>query len=210
MANAIKRLGLMWFGAKHSYGVHLHGGVEYFGRTDDKPDWFKVKSDKCLIKGKTEAGHVLFNSILLPMEAAKSVLGINEKLDVNSFTFGGGIEIGAKGLNAQGPVNDLFDQLRTMVGSSKQSELNKLRFQYVMKYLVNQGIDVHAYLGNKKKPSLPGFSLNKEEAVGNIDLRFNGPADVAAAMNFFCAKVPRAKKLLEDMDTKKHMGECVA
>ena len=70
MANAIKRLGLMWFGAKHSYGVHLHGGVEYFGRTDDKPDWFKVKSDKCFIKGKTEAGHVLFNSILLPMEAA--------------------------------------------------------------------------------------------------------------------------------------------
>ena len=75
-----------------------------------------------------------------------------------------------------------------MVGSSKQSELNKLRFQYVMKYLVNQGIDVHAYLGNKKKPSLPGFSLNKEEAVGNIDLRFNGPADVAAAMNFFAPK----------------------
>ena len=118
MANTIKRLGLMWFGSKHSYGVHLHGGVEYFGRTDDKPDWFKVKSDKCLIKGKTEAGHVLFNSILLPMEAAKSVLGINEKLDANSFTFGGGIEIGAKGFNAQGPVNDLFDQVRTMVGSS--------------------------------------------------------------------------------------------
>ena len=210
MAGAIDRLGLAWFGKKHSYGVHLHGGIEYFGRTDDKPDWFKVKSDKCLLKGKTEAGHVLFNSLLLPLEAAKSILGVNGKVDPKSFTFGGGVEIGAKGLNAQGPANDLFDQMKKMVGETKQSDLNKLRMDYIMKYFVNQGIDLHGYLGVKKKPSLPGFSLNKEEAIGNIDMRFNGPADVAEAMNFFLAKAPRAKKLLEDYDTRIHKGNCVA
>jgi hypothetical protein len=210
MASAVNHLALAWFGEKHSYGVHLHGGVEYYGRTDDKPDWFKVKSDKCVIKGKTEAGHVLFNSLLLPMEAAKSILGVNGKVDPKSFTFGGGVEIGAKGLNAQGPANDMFDQMKKMVASTKQSELNKLRIDYVIKYLVNQGIDAHAYFGVKKKPTLPGFKLNKEEAVANVDLRFNGPADVAEAMNFFLAKAPRAKKLLEDYDTKTlKKGNCV-
>ena len=97
-----------------------------------------------------------------------------------------------------------------MVGETKQSDLNKLRMDYIMKYFVNQGIDLHGYLGVKKKPSLPGFSLNKEEAIGNIDMRFNGPADVAEAMNFFLAKAPRAKKLLEDYDTRIHKGNCVA
>eukprot|EP00943_MAST-04B_sp_MAST-4B-sp1_P009813 g9813.t1 len=209
MASAVNRLALAWFGEKHSYGVHLHGGVEYYGRTDDKPDWFKVKSDKCVIKGKTEAGHVLFNSLLLPMEAAKSILGVNGKIDPKSFTFGGGVEIGAKGLNAQGPANDLFDQMKKMIGATKQSELNKIRMDFAIKYLINQGIDAHAYFGVKKKPSLPGFKLNKEEAIGNIDLRFNGPADIAQTMNFFLAKAPRAKKLLEDYDTKTLKRNCV-
>ena len=122
--------------------------------------------------------------------------------------FGGGVEIGA-GLNAPDPTNDLFDQMKKWLERLSKA-ISTVRMDYIMKYFVNQGIDLHGYLGVKKKPSLPGFSLNKEEAIGNIDMRFNGPADVAEVMNFFLAKAPRAKKLLEDYDTRIHKGNCVA
>merc|ERR1719240_432560 len=110
------------------------------------------------------------------MEAAKSLLGVNGKVNPKTFTFGGGVEIGARGLDAQGPANDVFKQMKQMIRATNQSKVNKLRMEYVFKYFVNQGINAHAYFGVKRKPNLPGFKLNKEEAVGNVDLKFNGPA----------------------------------
>merc|ERR1712072_378392 len=108
-----------------------------------------------MIEGKTEVGHVLFNSILLPMEAAKAVLGIDAAVDPKKFTFGGGLEIGGKKVEAQGAANDIFAEMQTMVANTEQPEINKLWMEYITNYVVNQGIDLHAYFGNKKDQSLP-------------------------------------------------------
>jgi hypothetical protein len=201
MGASVHRAAAMWFGSKHSYEFTAQGGLEYKGNAaDSKDDWLKIVSDRIGIKGSTSDGHILFPSILLPVDGLKAVLGDNSVLETNKFIVSTAMDMGADQLEFLAPAGQMIDDAIAAINAGEDAKLDKKKIfvDYMLNYFKRNGLDVHAYLGDKKDHKKPGFFMDKETAKGAFDLYFNGPADVTKLMNFVMAHEKKAKQLLEE------------
>jgi hypothetical protein len=203
----VHRAATMLFGGKHNYDVSAHGGFEYIGQSNPaKVDHFAVNSNKIMVSGETKEGHVLFSSLLLPVEAVKTLLSLDSGVEPNKFVVSSKVEVGAKNLHVKGPSGAFIEDMMAMVNQGKFKE-QKAWAEYILMYLKHAGIDGHVYLGDRSKPEKPGFFINKRVASGAFDFHFKGPADVTQLANFAMATPKIAQQLVKE--SKSGREQCV-
>lgn len=202
-AASIHRVANMLFEEKNSFEVEAQGGFEFAGQVDkDTPDWFNVKSNRLGIKGQAKEGHLPFDSIMLPLEAIKTVVDAPASFDMQKFIYSAFLNVGSNQLHIHGNADDVLDEMETMLKSTKSSKQVVLGGQYFLDYLRANGIDAHMYLGNKKDEKKPGFFMSKAVTKAAVDFSFVGPVDVTTTLNFAAAAEDRLNEITTEKQLK--------